>query len=187
MKRIGSKTQCALALAIAGILAIGPAMADKPSWAGGGKADRNERAGKGEDRGAERRDAREGSSRDDRSDERGDAGGSTRRGIARHERFDERHRQSVREYYSEQYRTGHCPPGLAKKENGCMPPGLAKKWQMGQPLPRDVIFHDLPQRLVTQLGQPPSRYRYVRIDSDILLIARSTGAVADAIVGLGGG
>jgi hypothetical protein len=22
----------------------------------------------------------------------------------------------------------HCPPGLAKKDNGCMPPGQAKKY-----------------------------------------------------------
>lgn len=28
---------------------------------------------------------------------------------------------------------GHCPPGLAKKDNGCMPPGQAKKlYEVGQ-------------------------------------------------------
>ena len=31
---------------------------------------------------------------------------------------------------------GHCPPGLAKKNNGCLPPGQAKKlFNVGQRLP----------------------------------------------------
>ena len=31
---------------------------------------------------------------------------------------------------------GHCPPGLAKKNNGCLPPGQAKKlYNVGQRLP----------------------------------------------------
>ena len=46
MNCIGSRTKCALALAVAGMLAIGPAMAEKPSWAGGGKPERSERSDK---------------------------------------------------------------------------------------------------------------------------------------------
>ena len=30
------------------------------------------------------------------------------------------------------YGVGGCPPGLAKKQNGCMPPGQAKKLLRGQ-------------------------------------------------------
>jgi hypothetical protein len=30
------------------------------------------------------------------------------------------------------YGAGGCPPGLAKKHNGCMPPGQAKKFYRGQ-------------------------------------------------------
>ncbi len=30
------------------------------------------------------------------------------------------------------YGVGGCPPGLAKKNNGCMPPGQAKKLYAGQ-------------------------------------------------------
>ena len=34
------------------------------------------------------------------------------------------------------YGTGGCPPGLAKKHNGCMPPGQAKKlYNVGQRWP----------------------------------------------------
>lgn len=90
-------------------------------------------------------------------------------------------RMAIRDYYGSQFRAGHCPPGLAKKHNGCMPPGQAKKWALGRPLPRDVIFHDLPQDLLRRIQQPPQSYRYVRVASDILMIAIGTGLVAAAI------
>ena len=99
--------------------------------------------------------------------------------------FDDENRSHVRNYYEEEFRGGHCPPGLAKKHNGCMPPGQAKKWQVGRPLPREVIFHDVPHQLVVQIGLPPSGYRYVRVASDILMIAVGTGMVIDAIYDLG--
>jgi len=99
--------------------------------------------------------------------------------------FEDRHVVVVREYYTEQFRTGRCPPGLAKKRNGCMPPGQAKKWRMGRPLPREVIYYDVPQPLVLQIGAPPPGYRYVRVSSDILMIAIGTGMVVDAIQNLG--
>jgi len=91
----------------------------------------------------------------------------------------------VREYYVEQFRGGRCPPGLAKKHNGCMPPGQVKKWQLGRPLPRDVVYYEVPQPLVVQTGPPPSGYRYVRVATDILMIAIGTGMVVDAIQDLG--
>jgi len=74
---------------------------------------------------------------------------------------------------------------LAKKHNGCMPPGQAKKWQLGRPLPRDVVYYAVPQALVVQIGPPPSGYRYVRVATDILLLAVGTGMVVDAIQDLG--
>lgn len=157
-------------LAVAGALMIAPAQADKPAWAGGGKpkAERNDRNG-GNDRNGRQRD------RD------GDRDGRTSRGSY----FGDRHQGLVREYYVKEYRSGHCPPGLAKKNNGCMPPGQAKKWQVGRPLPRDVIFHDLPPRLVIELGVPPAGHKFVRVAADILLIAVGTGMVIDAIDDLG--
>jgi hypothetical protein len=90
-------------------------------------------------------------------------------------------RVMIREFYNDLYQSGHCPPGLAKKHNGCMPPGQAKKWAIGQRLPRDVIFYDLPPSLVVRLAPPPNGYRYVRVASDILMIAIGTGMVAAAV------
>ena len=99
--------------------------------------------------------------------------------------FDDNKRVLVREYYAQEYRSGHCPPGLAKKNNGCMPPGQAKKWNKGRPLPRDVVYYDVPPQLVVRLGAPPSGHKYVRVASDILLIAIGTSLVVDAITDIG--
>ncbi|MGC2517902.1 MAG: hypothetical protein WA373_02185 [Burkholderiales bacterium] len=174
MKPVALKMKCALALVIGGILAAGPVMADKPSWAGAGKGGKDERMDRRDEQRGERRDDDERSRRDR------DGPSAERRG-----HFEDRHRAIVREYYAEQFRGGRCPPGLAKKHNGCMPPGEAKKWQLGRPLPRDVIYYEVPQPLVVQIGPPPSGHRYVRVASDILVIAIGTGMVVDAIQDLG--
>jgi len=87
----------------------------------------------------------------------------------------------IRDYFGDMARAGKCPPGLAKKNNGCLPPGQAKKWAIGRPLPRDVIFYDIPGDLRIRLSVPPEGYKYVRVASDILMIAIGTGMVAAAI------
>jgi Ni/Co efflux regulator RcnB len=100
--------------------------------------------------------------------------------------FDDRDRIVVRDWYGEQVRGGHCPPGLAKKKNGCQPPGQAKKkWDKGKRLPREVVFYELPPPLIVKLRPPPQGARYARIANDILLIAIGTGLVLDAIEDLG--
>jgi len=157
-----------LGLAIAGILASGPVMADK-----GGKHERDDQRN-------EQRDNRDGDGRKSKDDH-------DRHSPERNRHFEERQQVLVREYYVEHYRDArHCPPGLAKKHNGCMPPGQAKKWKVGHPLPREVIFYDVPPPLVIRIGPPPSGHRYVRVAGDILMIAIGTGMVVDAINDLGG-
>lgn len=95
--------------------------------------------------------------------------------------FNDDQRVYIQDYYANQYQRGHCPPGLEKKNNGCMPPGQAKKWEIGRPLARDVVFYDLPQAVMGQLGPPPLQHRYVRVAQDILLMERETGMIVDAI------
>ena len=41
--------------------------------------------------------------------------------------FGDRQRDIIRDYYGNQFSGGHCPPGLAKKNNGCLPPGQANR------------------------------------------------------------
>lgn len=100
--------------------------------------------------------------------------------------FQDQQRIVINNYYGEQFRSGHCPPGLAKKNNGCMPPGQAKKYIVGQRLPSDVVYYTIPSTVSVQLGTPPSGYKYVRVATDILLIAVGTSMVVDAIQDLGG-
>ena len=70
------------------------------------------------------------------------------------------------------------------EHRGFVPPGQAKKWRIGHPLSREVVFYDLPRPLEIHLGPPPSGYRYVRVATDILLIAVGTGLVMDALENL---
>ena len=95
--------------------------------------------------------------------------------------FDARDRQLVQVYYVEQGRAGHCPPGLAKKHNGCMPPGQVRTYYVGQPLPAQVVYYPVPQPVLVQLPPPPPQHKYVRVAGDILLIAVGTSMVVDAI------
>lgn len=106
--------------------------------------------------------------------------------VERQHYFNDQHRGIVRDYYTEEYRSGHCPPGLAKKHNGCLPPGQAKRWVIGRPLPRNVVYYDLPPHIIQSIGYPPPGYRYVRVASDILMIAIGSGLVLDAMADLNG-
>jgi hypothetical protein len=172
------------------------AVAEKPEWAGrpgeqGRQRDRDEGR-------EERRDESRGNyssrkeqyEREDRDERRGREG--RREGDGRYPMeprigvyFGESHRAVIREHYSEQGRAGFCPPGLAKKNNGCQPPGQARAWAVGRPLPRDVAYYPLEPSVQVRLGRPPAGYEFVRVASDILLIAVGTSMVMDAIQDLG--
>jgi Ni/Co efflux regulator RcnB len=146
------------------VLAVlaGGAWAEKPSWAGEGKhkegKHRNDDKGRGEQ---------------GRNDDRD--------GVSVSFSFGRDDRLIVTEYYGTQASKGKCPPGLAKKGNGCQPPGQAKKWHKGQPLPKDIAYHELPRDLRVRLPVPPANHRYVQVANDILMIAVGTGLVVDAI------
>jgi hypothetical protein len=99
----------------------------------------------------------------------------------------DRDRVVVRDYYHTEYARGNCPPGLAKKNNGCLPPGQANKaWAMGRPLPSGVVYYPLPEPLLVQLTPAPPGYQYVRVANDILLMAIGTRLIAGALADLGG-
>ncbi|MES2400963.1 MAG: hypothetical protein V4573_13320 [Pseudomonadota bacterium] len=160
-----------LALGLALLLACGASFADKPEWAGkGGK-------NKGESHGQMERGDNRGGNNADKGERRDDirVGGF----------FGEQQRVAANSYYGEQFSHGRCPPGLAKKNNGCLPPGQAKKYSVGQPLPRGVVYYPVPAPVIVQLGTAPAGYKYVRVASDILLIALGTNMVVDAIQDLG--
>ena len=162
-------TSRAVGLLLVGLLATAFAMAEKSDGDGNknGKAEKHQKQGKKDKK--------------DKHDKENPVVVEVHQGRY----FQDNQRTVVRTYYTEQYRVGRCPPGLAKKNNGCMPPGQARKWAVGQPLPREVVYYSVPAPVVVQLGAPPSGHRYVRVATDILLIAIGTGMVVDAINDLG--
>src|SRR5438876_2622737 len=96
--------------------------------------------------------------------------------------FNDRDRDEVRRYWVDTVGRGNCPPGLAKKHNGCLPPGLAKRrYVVGRPLPASVRVEPLPPVLVTRLGPPPAGYEYAVVDGDVVKLAVGTRLVVDAI------
>jgi Ni/Co efflux regulator RcnB len=98
----------------------------------------------------------------------------------------DRDRNLVRTYYRNEYAAGRCPPGLAKKNNGCLPPGQAKKmWSVGQPLPSQVVYYPIQRELWTQLTPPPYGYEYVRVDDDIVLMMTATRVIAALLGNIG--
>ncbi|GAC1605410.1 MAG: hypothetical protein NVS3B2_11870 [Ramlibacter sp.] len=98
--------------------------------------------------------------------------------------FNDGHREAARNYYGEQYNAGRrCPPGLAKKHNGCMPPGQVH-YAVGQSLPRTATVYPVPQPVIGQLPVAPPGYRYVRSGNDILLLSPQSQVVVDVIAGL---
>ena len=99
--------------------------------------------------------------------------------------FGSHEREVVREYYVEKHGRGNCPPGLAKKNNGCLPPGQAKKrYTVGKALPSTVVVHELPSDISVRIGPAPRGYRYAMVDGDIVKLAIGTALVVDAIDGL---
>ena len=86
------------------------------------------------------------------------------------------------------YGIGGCPPGLAKKNNGCMPPGLAKKlYNVGQRFPRSYgdrwSYNQIPYDLRQQYGlNPYGNYYYgdgylYRVDPKTQLIQQVISAL----------
>lgn len=87
-------------------------------------------------------------------------------------------RRIVRDYYAD---AGNCPPGLAKKHNGCLPPGQAKKrYRIGRPLPDDAVVVELPYGILVRLPVLPRDRGYRLVDGDLAVVDLSTHVVIDA-------
>ncbi len=82
--------------------------------------------------------------------------------------------------------TGHCPPGLAKKNPPCVPPGQAKKgYGVGDRFPDEyTALRDPWKYRLPKLGRNESYYRvgntFFRVDQntrEILQLIEAVGAV----------
>jgi Ni/Co efflux regulator RcnB len=78
--------------------------------------------------------------------------------------------QTIRAYYADK-----------PKKARALPPGVVRKYARGRRLPpgitKQALPPDLERRLPVQAG-----YQYIAVDTDVLLIAVSTGIVVDILV-----
>lgn len=166
------------ALTVAAALIAGPVLAKDGEGNGRGQGKQREKAEKRWDKEqklADKRDDKERKRVEKRRVEDVPVGGY----------FSDRHRSYARQYYTERYsKAKSCPPGLAKKNNGCMPPGQAGKLMPGQPVPAGVTLYPVPQPVMVQLPPPPYGYRYARVGNDIVLVRNENQLIVDIIVGL---
>ena len=98
MQKTFQKSRPLLALVLAGMFTTAPVYADKPDWAGGGKKDRQEQAGKNEgNRGGNHEKSRDDHERDQYRDTNRD-----RSSIRINGYFNDHQREIARSYYGEQ-------------------------------------------------------------------------------------
>jgi Ni/Co efflux regulator RcnB len=160
------------------LIASGSAYAEKPEKGNGNQGKNKEQS---EQRGQKENRKGGGNEKGNRVDGGRDSGQG---GVSVSFNFGGAETRIVRDYYGGQVAKGKCPPGLAKKGNGCQPPGQTKQWQKGRALGSDVRYYDIPNELRIRLPAPPLNHKYVQLGTDLLLIAVGTAIVVDAIDGI---
>lgn len=173
------RTPRLLPLLLAALMASGPAWSAPPEGKGKGNDKTQKHERKAKKSSGDRAEGRV------RTSEVGKGERMGRKPLQPGAYFNDRSREAVRKYYASADRNGKaCPPGLAKKNNGCLPPGQAKKWRIGEPLPADVVWVAPPRQIVVALPPVPVGHRYIQVAGDILLIAVGSKMVVDGIDGL---
>ncbi|TMJ12743.1 MAG: hypothetical protein E6G94_13150 [Alphaproteobacteria bacterium] len=136
-----------------------------------------------------------------RSEPRGHGGGKAKAekfAAPRQERFEDRRQaQQQRVYDGPRYQqrdqryavTEGCPPGLAKKHNGCLPPGQAKKaYAVGQRIQRDAFRgYSIPAAYTPLYYDNPDYYYRYDGYGDIYRVDSGTNLISGLIPLLGGG
>lgn len=77
-------------------------------------------------------------------------------------------------------KSGHCPPGLAKKNPPCVPPGQAKKYKRGDYIQRDYTRIKNPEEYGLKRGET-----YYRVGDYVYRVDRETREVLDLIGAVG--
>lgn len=94
-------------------------------------------------------------------------------------RLVEHDRVVLREYIGH-HRDKWCPPGLAKKHNGCMPPGHLR-YEVGARIPETVHYDILPRDVLHTLTPLPPDEMYVRTGTDVYVMSKTDRTILDAV------
>lgn len=161
------------AVAVLATALAAPALAEKPAHAG-----KPDHAGQGAGKGDGGKPHKGPSGRGDGGRD-GGGGLSIEIGVV----FDGDARDRVQSYYRTGFAGQDCPPGLAKKHNGCLPPGQAKRrFPPGSVVPDTIVLYPLPRELEIRLRPLPSGYVYRYADREVLVVAEAARKVIDAVV-----
>ena len=87
--------------------------------------------------------------------------------------------------FDNRFAANNCPPGLAKKNNGCLPPGQAKRmFREGQRVPNGydyyTDFDNIPQQYRTQYNLDRN-LRYIYRDDRIYVVDPRTSLIQRVI------
>ena len=99
--------------------------------------------------------------------------------------YRDRNRDGIDDRYAGRYGVNDCPPGLARKNNGCLPPGQAKRlFREGQRVPGGYNYYtdyaNIPVQYRDQYGLTPD-YRYIYRDNSIYVVDPRTSLVQRVI------
>ena len=104
-----------------------------------------------------------------------------------HGRWGDRRDDDHRNYGYHHSSMRNCPPGLAKRHNGCMAPSQARRWAQGSRLPYGyqsyTPYNQIPQRYVDQYGLDPND-RYIYRDNTIYQVDPRTSIIQRILSGL---
>ena len=78
--------------------------------------------------------------------------------------------RTIREYYADKPKSARA-----------LPPGVARNYARGKKLPPGIAKRSLPPDLAARLPVQPG-HQYIVVESDVLLIAVSTGIVVDILI-----
>ena len=93
--------------------------------------------------------------------------------------FSNKERNLIEQFFTEQNAKGNH-----KAKNKGLPPGILKRLEAGKPLPPGIQMTRLPPALEKQLPPPPSGTERVIIDTNIMLIDRTTHLIIDVLKGV---
>jgi len=98
------------------------------------------------------------------------------------------HGDKDRDEYQDRDFDHGCPPGLAKKHNGCQPPGQVRDYYArGQYLPRGysnyTAYRDIPQGYRSRILYG-DRYRYIYQDNRVYVVDPTTRLIREIVQSL---
>ena len=164
-----------------------PALAQKNSHGKHGNSAKHMKADRmaaGDQRGRSRLSTRVDANRNGIMDSR-ERGFRDRDRDGRDDRFEDGRDDRFEDGRDGRFAANNCPPGLAKKNNGCLPPGQAKRtFSQGQRVPNGYDYYtdyaNIPQQYRTQYNLDPNS-RYIYRNDQIYVVDPRTSLVQRVI------